>query len=114
MDRGGVGPNGQIVSIKKTGDGRRQRSREIIDEENEKYRTQNRFLWNTFTDSKGRTFVILKDHTSMPIRKERWSPTIKARMEASRKEFVEKGGVRDRVESFQEVDSSKNRSRPTL
>ena len=32
----------------------------------------------------------------------------KARREASRNEFMEKGGVLDRVESFGEVDSSKD------
>ena len=30
-DRGGVGPNGQIVSLKRAADGRRQRNREIND-----------------------------------------------------------------------------------
>ena len=37
------------------------------------------------------------------------SPSSKARREASRNKFVEKGGMPDRVESFQEVDLSKNR-----
>ena len=36
-DRGVGGPNGQIVSIKRAADGRRQRNRKIIDEEREKY-----------------------------------------------------------------------------
>ena len=31
--------------------------------------------------------------------------------EASRNEFVEKGGMPDRVKSFREIDSGKNRSR---
>ena len=57
---------------------------------------------NTLTDSKGTTFVILINHASAPIRKERLSPTSKARREASRNEFVDKGGMPDRVESFQE------------
>ena len=47
----------------------------------------------------------------MPIRKERLSLTSKARREASRKKFVEKSGVPDRIESFREVDRSKNRPR---
>ena len=97
-----VGPNGQIVSIKKAADRRRQRSRKIIDEEREKNRAKNRFLHNMSTDSKGTTFVILINHTSAPIRKERLSPTSKARRETSRNEFVEKGGVPDRVKSFEQ------------
>ena len=68
--RGGRGPNGQIVSIKRAADRRRQRCRKIINEEREKYRAKNRSLWNTSTDSKRATFVILKNHTSAPIRKE--------------------------------------------
>ena len=44
--------------------------------------------------------MILKNHTSAPLGKERMSPTSKARREASRNEFVEKGGMPDRVKSF--------------
>ena len=55
--------------------------------------------------------MILKDHTNARIRKERLSPTIKARREASRNEFVEKGGMPDRVKSSGEIDSRENRSR---
>ena len=66
--RGG-GSNGQIVSVKRAPDGRRQRSRKIIDETREKYRAKNGFLRNTSTDSKGTTLVILKNHTSAPVRK---------------------------------------------
>ena len=99
-DRGGGGPNGQIGSIKRAADGRRQGSREIIDEEGEKYRAKNGFLRNTSTDSKRTTFTILISHASAPIRKERLSPTSKATREACRNEFVEKGGVPDRIENF--------------
>ena len=104
-DRGGGGPNGQIVSVKRAADGRRQRCRKIINEEREKYRAKNGSLRNTSTDSKGTTFVIFIDHTSAPISKERLSPTTKARREASRNEFVEKGGMPDRIKSFREIDS---------
>ena len=55
--------------------------------------------------------MILIDHTSAPIRKERLSPTGKARREASRNKFVEKGGMPDRVKSFGEIDSRENRPR---
>ena len=107
----GEGPNGQIVSIKRAADERRQRSRKIIDQKREKYRVQNGSLWNTSTESKGTTFVILKNHTSAPIRKERLSPTSKARREASRNELVQNGGMPDRVESFGEIDSREDRPR---
>ena len=62
-------------------------------------------------DSKGRTFVILKNHAGVPVRKERLSPTSKARREASRNEFVEKSGMPDRVKSFREINSRENRPR---
>ena len=108
--RGG-GPNGQIVSIKRAADGRRQRSRKIMNEEREKYRAKNESLRNNSTDSKGTAFVILKDHTSAPIRKERLSPTSKARTEASRNQFMKKSGMPDRVESFTEINSRQDRPR---
>ena len=109
------GPRGRRakwpVSVKRAADGRRQRSRKIINEEREKYRAKNASLQNTSTDSKGTTFVILKGHASAPIRKERWSPTSKARREASRNQFVEKGGMPDRIKSFREIDSRQDRPR---
>ena len=110
-DRGGGGPNGQIVSIKSAADRRRQRIREIIDEEREKYWAKNGLLRNTSKDSKGTTFVILKDHISAPIKKERLSPSSKARREASRNQFMEKSGMPDRIKSFGEIDSRQNRPR---
>ena len=100
-----------IVSVKRAADGRRQRGRKVIDEEREKYRAKSGSLRNTSTDSKGTTIVILKNHTSAPVRKERLSPTSKARREASRNEFVEKTGMPDRVKSFREIDSRENRPR---
>ena len=110
-DRGRGGPNGQIVSVKRAADGREQRGRKIIDEEKEKYRAKNGSLRNTSTDSKETAFVILINHASAPIRKERLSPTSKARREASRNKFVEKGGVPNRVKSCGEIDSRENRPR---
>ena len=96
---------------KRTADGRRQRSRKIIDEKREKYRDKNRSLRNTSTDSKGTAFVIVINHASAPIREERLSPTSKARWEASRNEFMIKSGVPDRVESFRETNSREDRPR---
>ena len=43
-DQEGGGPNGQIVSVKRAADGRRQRGRKIIDEEREKVHGQERIL----------------------------------------------------------------------
>ena len=110
-DRRGGGPNGQIVSVKRVADGRRQRDRKIINGESEKYRAKNESLQNTSTDSKGTTFVILIDHRSAPFRKERLSPTSKARREASRNQFVEKDGMPDSVKSFSEINSIQDRPR---
>ena len=58
--------------------------------------------------------MILINHASAPIRKERLTPSSKARREASRNEFVEKGGMPDRVKSSREIDSRENcpRARP--
>ena len=58
--------------------------------------------------------MILKNHARAPIRKERLSPTSKARKAASRNKFVEKGGVPGRFKSLGEVDSSRNRRRARL
>ena len=62
-------------------------------------------------DLKEATFVILKNHASAPIRKKRLSPMSTASREF---EFVKKGGMTDRVESFGEVDCSENRPRVCL
>ena len=98
----------------RTADGRRQRSRNIIDEEGEKYRAKTGSLRNTSTNSKETAFVILKSRVSAPVRKERLSPTNKARREASRNEFVEKSGMPDIVKSFREIDSREDVQEPGL
>ena len=87
--------------MNRAADGRRQRSRKIINEEREKYRAKNGSLRNTSTDSKGATFVIFINHRSAPIRKERLSPSSKARKKASRKEFMQKSGMPDRVKALE-------------
>ena len=71
----------------------------------ENHRAKNGSLRNTSADSKGAAFVILKNYTNAPVKKERLSPTSKARREASRNEFVEKSGMPDRVKGFREIDS---------
>ena len=55
--------------------------------------------------------MILINHTSAPIRKERLSLISKARTEASRNQFVEKGRMPDRVKSFGEINSREDRPR---
>ena len=57
---------------------------------------------------------MLKNRTSAPIRKERSKPTSKAKKEASQNEFVEKGGMPDRVKSFRKINSREDcpRARP--
>ena len=55
--------------------------------------------------------MILKDHRNAPIRKERLSPSSKARREANRNKFVEKSGMPYRVKSFREIDSRQDRPR---
>ena len=58
--------------------------------------------------------MILKNHASTPIRKEKLCPTSKARRAVSRNKFVEKGGLPDCVENFGEADGSKNGPRACL
>ena len=55
--------------------------------------------------------MILINHAIAPIRKERLSPTSKARREASRNEFMEKDGMPDGVISFREINSREDRPR---
>ena len=55
--------------------------------------------------------MILINHASAPIRKERLSSTSKARREVSRNEFLVKGGMPDGVKSFQEINSGEDRPR---
>ena len=58
--------------------------------------------------------MILKNHASASVKKERLNLTSKARGEASRNKFMEKSGMPDRVENLREVDHSKNRLRAGL
>ena len=55
--------------------------------------------------------MILINHASTSIRKEKLSPTSRARREASQNEFMEKGGMPDRVKSFGEINSTEDRLR---
>ena len=52
-------------------------------------------------DSKGTAFVILKNHASAPISKEKLSLTSKARREASRIEFMEKEGCQTQSKALE-------------
>ena len=51
-------------------------------------------------ESKGATFVILKNHARSSVGKERLSSTSKAERKAGQNKFVEKSGMPDRVESL--------------
>ena len=97
----GGGSNGQIVSVKRAADGTRQRTRKIINEYKEKYRANYGSLRNTSTDSKGTAFVILINHTSAPVRKERLSPTSKPRREASQNELMKRAGCQTESKAFE-------------
>ena len=55
--------------------------------------------------------MILKNHVSAPIRKESLSSTSKARMEASRNQFVEKGRDARQSQYFGEINSRQDRPR---
>ena len=55
--------------------------------------------------------MILKNHISAPIRKEKLSPTSKVRRKVSRNKFMKTNGMPDGVESFVDVDSSEKRPR---
>ena len=99
-DRGAKGLNGQIVSTKRAADGKKQINRVLIDEKREKYRAKNESLRNPSTDSKRMTFLILINHASASIRKEILSSMSKASKEASRNQFVKKGRMPHKVESF--------------
>ena len=96
---------------KKAADGRRQRRKNIIDVEREKYRVKNESLRNT---SKKTTFLILINHASAPVRKKRLSPSSNVRREASWNECVEGSGMPRSVEISREVDRSKDRPKAHL
>ena len=52
--------------------------------------------------------MILINHASATIREQKLSQSSKTRMEASRNQFVDKGGMPDRVESFREINSGQD------
>ena len=69
-----------------------------------------RTLRNTSTDSKGTTFVILKNYASAPRKgkieskgKERLSPRNKAKREASRNELRKRAGCQTDTKAFEKL-----------
>ena len=56
--------------------------------------------------------MILINQRKHADQKEKIESNERGKKEASRNEFVEKGGVLDTVESFQEINSSDDRPRP--
>ena len=89
---GGGGPNGQVVSVKTAADGRSQKSRKMIDKKREKEQGQEHILVEHLDGLEKNDFVILINHASAPIRRERLSSTSKARREASRNESWRRAG----------------------
>ena len=75
-----------MTNIKRVADGSSQRRREIVDEREISTEPTTNPCETSRQTRKGATFVILKNHASAPVRKERLSPTNKAR----RKEFQNK------------------------
>ena len=76
--------------------------RKIIDKKRKKYRDKNGSL-------RAYQSVVLKNHTSVPIRKYGLSSSNNARREATRNNFMKEGGMPGRVESHKKVNRSKNR-----
>ena len=111
--RGRGGPNGQIISIKRAADRRRQRSRKIIDEEREKYRTENRSMQNTSTDSKGAAFVILINHASMPITKKKLNPVSKAEGRPPEMSFWKRAGCQRGLKALEKSIVDRTSKSPT-
>ena len=58
--------------------------------------------------------MILINHASEPIKKERLRPMSKARREVSGNEFVEKGGMLHRVKRFGEINGREDHPRARL
>ena len=58
--------------------------------------------------------MILKNHASTRVRKERLSSSIKARRASIRNRLVEKTGEADKVKTFREINSSKDCTRAPL
>ena len=86
--------NGQIVTVKRTADERRQRDRKIADEKREKYMAKNGSLRNTSTDSKGTTFVILINHQARLSERKDWVQRAKQGGRPAKMSLWKKGGLR--------------------
>ena len=65
-------------------------------------------------DSTGTTFALLINQRKRAYQKGKIESNEQGKKEASRNEFVEKGGMPDTVESFREINSSDDRPRPRL
>ena len=58
---------------------------------------------------KNATFVILQNHSSAPVSKNRLSPSHKARRDASHNKLVKESEILDRAKGFREIDRSYSR-----
>ena len=97
-NQGGGVPNGQIVIIKWASDGRRQRSREIIGEEREKYRAKNGSLRNTSTDSKERLLWFTQ---ARPLEKKDWLQRAKQERRTLEMSLWKRAGYQTESKAFE-------------
>ena len=79
-DQRGGGSNGQVISINRAADGRRQRNRKIIDKKR-KVQGQERILAEHLDGLKRSDFCDFENHPSASIKTKNLSPTSKARRE---------------------------------
>ena len=108
-DRGGGEPNGQIVSIKRATDGRRQRGLKIINEERKKDSAKNGTLRNTSMDSKGAAFVTLKNHASRTCQKGKIESNEQSKKGGQPNGVGRKGRDARQSQKFREIYSREDR-----
>ena len=97
----GEGPNSQIFSVKRAANERRQRSREIIEEEREKSTGQRTDFCKTPQRTQEERLVTLINHTSVPIRKERLSPMSKVRRGPTKMSSWKRTGCQTESKAFE-------------
>ena len=88
---GGGGPNDQIVSVKRTADGRSQRSRKIIDEEREKYRAKKRILAEHLDGLERNDFCDFDGPSKRTYQKGKIKSNEQSKEKGQPKSFCEKG-----------------------
>ena len=97
----------RLSAIEKAAIGGRCKRRKSICK-GRKERSQRKILADHLGKRKRSGFCGLKNHSSVPARKERLGALYKARIEAYRIKLVEKSGVLDTVKCFEKIDTNKN------